>query len=278
MCPYIHIFELNIPVYGIMTILGMLVALGVVILQCKRYNYPHQEALLTALIGLAGGIAGAFMLRPITKLPDVIINWEKYSMIPVGEFFSWFIGDIVFYGGLIGGVIAVILYCRYFKEPIIRIADLFAPALPVGHAIGRIGCLLAGCCYGIRVSPHNPLAIIYPMRTDGLSAVAAPAGIPLLAMPLIEAGGNIVIACIVLLYQRKTKAQGRGIAVYGILYSIQRFILEFFRGDLTRGVYGGISTSQIISMVIFAASMLWLYIILPRLRPATHIPVITNRS
>jgi len=261
-------FELNIPVYGIMSILGMLVALGVVMLQCKRYNYPRQEALLAALITLAGGIAGAFLLRPITKLPDVIIHWEKYSRAPVGEFLSWLIGDLVFYGGLIGGVIAVIFYCRYFKISIICISDIYAPALPAGHAIGRIGCLLAGCCYGIEVSPHNPLAIIYPMRTDGLAAAAAPAGIPLLAMPLIEAGGNIIIACAILIIQRKTKAQGRGIAVYGILYSIQRFTLEFFRGDLTRGVYGGISTSQIISIAVFAASIMWLFIVLPRLRTA----------
>jgi len=268
MCPYIHIFELNIPVYGIMCILGMLVALGVAVLQCKRYSYPRQEALLAALITLAGGIAGVYMLRPITKIPDVIIHWEEYSKVPVGAFLSWFIGDLVFYGGLIGGTIALILYCRYFKMSITRITDIFAPALPVGHAIGRIGCLLAGCCYGIEVSPHNPLAIIYPMRTDGLAAVAAPAGVPLLAMPLIEAGGNIIIACAVLLFQRKTRTQGLGVAVYGILYSIQRFTLEFFRGDLTRGVYGGISTSQIISLLIFAASILWLFIVLPRRQAA----------
>ena len=115
MCPYIHIFQLSIPTYGIMTILGMTVAVGIVALQCKFHNYPRQEALFAALIALAGSIAGALILRPVTKLPDIIINWEKYSKIPLGDFLSWFVGDIVFYGGLIGGVIAVVLYCRYFK-------------------------------------------------------------------------------------------------------------------------------------------------------------------
>ena len=256
MCPYIHIFQLSIPVYGIMTLLGMTVAVGVVALQCKYHNYSRQEALLAALIALAGSIAGLFLLGPVTKLPDIIINWDKYSKIPLGDFLSWFVGDIVFYGGLIGGVIAVVLYCRYFKMSFLSIADVCAPAIPAGHAIGRVGCLMAGCCYGIEVSHSNPLAIIYPERTDGLALVAAPAGIPVLAMPLIEAGGNIVIMCIILLFQRRNKVTGRGIAVYGILYSVQRFALEFFRGDLLRGVYRGVSTSQIISVVVFVVSVL----------------------
>jgi phosphatidylglycerol:prolipoprotein diacylglycerol transferase len=260
MHPYIHIFTYNIPVYGIMMLLGMTAALGVVALQCRFYNYSRQEAILTALIAIAGGVAGAILLRPVIRLPDIIINWERYSKVPVGEFFSWLFGELVFYGGLIGGAIAVILYCRYFKMSVIRISDIFAPALPVGHVFGRIGCLFAGCCYGIEVSPSNPLAIIYPQRADGLAAVTAPVGIPLLALPLIEAGGNIIIACIVLFFQRKTKSAGRGIAVYGILYSVFRFILEFFRGDQLRGVYGGISTSQIISFVVITASILWFYL------------------
>ena len=268
MYPYIHLPIIDIPVYGIMMILGAAAAMGVVVFQCKLYKYPLSEALLTACIAFAGGLAGAIVLRPIMKLPDVIINWERYSKVPLGEFLSWFIGELVFYGGLIGGTVAVIIYCRYFKMSVTRIADIFAPALPVGHALGRVGCLFAGCCYGIEVSPSHPFAIIYPVRTDGFDIVAAPAGVPLLATPLIEAAGNMIIAAVVLLFQRKHKVSGRGLAVYGILYSIQRFILEFYRGDLVRGVYYGISTSQIISIIIFIISIL-LYIFAPRLTAGT---------
>ena len=109
----------------------------------------------------------------------------------------------------------------------------------------------------------HPFSVIYPARTDGLEAVAAPTGIPLLATPLIEAAGNILIAVIVILFQRNHATTGRGIAVYGFLYSIQRFVLEFYRGDLARGVYGGISTSQIISIAVFAASV-FLYLFIGR--------------
>jgi phosphatidylglycerol:prolipoprotein diacylglycerol transferase len=271
MWPYIRVFEFNLPVYGMMMILGVAAAIGIVILQCGYFKYPRQDAVMTALIAFAGGIAGALLLRPIIKLPDVIINWGRYSKVHIGEFLPWFIGEFVFYGGLIGGAVAVVLYCRYFKMSIPCMADIFAPALPAGHIFGRLGCLLAGCCYGIEVSPSNPFAIIYPERTDGLAAVAAPAGIPLLATPLIEAGGNIIIVCIVLLFQRRNKVTGRGISVYGILYSIMRFTLEYFRGDAIRGIYGGISTSQIISIIIFLFSVLWFFLMARKTRQtATH--------
>jgi len=240
-----------------MMLLGIAVAFGIVILRSGLNGFPRSEALLAALICIAGGIAGSVLIRPIIRLPEVIIHWEMYSKVPLEDFLPWFFGELVFYGGLIGGALALIIYCRSFKMPLLRIVDIFTPALPVGHAFGRIGCLLAGCCYGIGVPAENPLAIIYPRRTDGLEALVAPAGTPLLALPLIEACGNILIACVIMLFQRKSKTEGLGLSVYGILYGAFRFTLEFYRGDQLRGVYGGISTSQIISMVIFAVSVLW---------------------
>jgi phosphatidylglycerol:prolipoprotein diacylglycerol transferase len=240
MFPYIHVFSIIIPAYGVMLILGAIAAVGVGMYQCRYYKYPRADAFSIACIAFACGIAGAVLFRPVTKIPDIIINWEKYSKIPLGEFLSWFIGELVFYGGLIGGFIAVLIYCRRFKTSLLQITDIFAPALPIGHAIGRVGCLLAGCCYGVEVSHSHPFAIMYPVRTDGFEALGAPTGVPLLAIPLIEAAGNIIIAAIIMLFQRKHKVSGRGVAVYGILYSIQRFILEYYRGDLVRGVYGSI--------------------------------------
>ncbi|MCL2153062.1 MAG: prolipoprotein diacylglyceryl transferase [Oscillospiraceae bacterium] len=261
MHPFIHILGYDIPTYGVMTLLGIAAALGVSAWRCGHFDYSRQEAILAALIAIVGGMAGAILLRPLTRLPDVIINWERYSKIPIGQFFSWFFGDLVFYGGMIGGVGALLLYCSFFRMSFIRISDIFAPALPTGHAFGRVGCLFAGCCYGVETSASNPLAIVYPPRTDGLASVLAPTGVPLLALPLIEAVGNIAIACVVLLFQRKTRIAGRSVAVYGVLYSVFRFILEFFRGDQLRGVYGGISTSQIISIVVFVASVIWFAVI-----------------
>ena len=257
MHPYLDVFGHSFSMYGIMMILGIAVAIGVVALRCKFLKYPRQEALLTGLIAIAGGMMGAVLFRPITKLPEIIIRWEFFSKVPLGDFLSWFTGELVFFGGLIGGCVGVIIFCRCFKTPIAPIADVFAPAIPIGHAFGRVGCFLAGCCYGVEVPLSHPFAIIYPPRTDGFETVAAPAGVPILAVPLIEAGANILIACIIFILP-KSKLIGRDIAIYGMLYGIQRFVLEFFRGDTVRGVYGGISTSQYISVILLIISIIWL--------------------
>jgi len=250
--------------YGIMMVIGMAAAIGIIAIQSKRFNFPSQDAVLTGLIAIAGGIAGAVLVRPVTKIPEVIINWGFFSKLPLADFLGWFFGGLMFYGGVIGGVIAGFIYCRKFGISLVYITDIFAPAIPIGHAFGRVGCFLAGCCYGVETSHSHPFAVIYPPRTDGYEALAAPAGIPLLATPLIEVGGNIIIACI-LLFKPKHKVTGRDISLYGIMYSIQRFVLEFYRGDAGRGIYWGISTSQIISVVILLASVFWFFYV-PRLQ------------
>lgn len=266
MFPSLHVFGIDLSMYGIMMIVGMAAAIGIVVLRCGSLGYPRQEAILTGLIAIAGGIAGAVLFRPITKLPEIIIHWEVISKVPLGEFLSWFIGELVFFGGLIGGCIGAVLYCRAFKMRLAPIADVFAPAIPVGHAFGRVGCFFAGCCYGVEVSPSNPFAVVYPPRTDGLDMVAVPAGVPILAVPLIEAGVNILIACFIVFVLPKRKVIGRDIGVYGILYSVQRFVLEFFRGDKVRGVYWGISTSQFISIALVIISTIWLIYIYRKAR------------
>lgn len=273
MFPSLHVFGVDLSMYGIMMILGMAAAVGIVTLRCRSMDYPQQDALLTGLIAIAGGMAGAVLFRPITKLPEIIINWEFFSKVPLGEFLSWFFGELVFFGGLIGGCIGAILYCRAFRIRLGPIADLFAPAIPVGHAFGRVGCFLGGCCYGVEVSPSHPFAVIYPPRTDGLDMFAAPAGTPILAVPLIEAGVNILIACLIIFILPKRKVVGRDIAVYGILYGVQRFVLEFFRGDIARGVYWGVSTSQFISIALVIVSVIWLIYILRKARGLRQAPL-----
>ena len=240
-----------------MMVTGGAAAAGIAVVRCKKYGITRLDAVLIACMALAGGVGGAILFKPVIRLPDIIIHRDFYAKVPLGDFFSWYFGELVFYGGLIGGTVAAVLFCRHFGISVSKTADLTAPAIPIGHAFGRLGCFFGGCCYGIEVSVSNPFAIVYPDRTDGLAGVSAPAGKPLLAVPLIEAAGNVMIACLILLFERKNNTPGRGLALYGILYSVQRFVLEFFRGDLVRGVYGGISTSQIISIIILALSVFY---------------------
>jgi len=247
----------DIPAYGLMIILGVGAGAGLVALLCgpKRKNriINRTDALLAGCIAFAGALIGAIFLRPLMKLPEVIIQWEVYSQYTIADLFNYLFGELVFYGGLIGGSVAAFIYCRGFKTPILPVLDVIAAALPLGHAFGRVGCLLAGCCYGIKVGHDHPFAIIYPPES-----LAAPHGVPLLAVPLIEAATLLIISAILVVVYITTRRKGLCVGIYLSLYAIDRFVLEFFRGDIHRGYYGPLSTSQYISIGIFIAGFLFL--------------------
>jgi len=259
MHPYFHLFGKEIPAFGIIVILAAGAAYALAVWQCKNSGFSQGDLFLVGCMALVGALAGVSLIKPIVKLPEIIFRWDEYSKVPVGAFLQWLFGEKVFYGGLIGGFLAAYLFCRRFKMPFMKIADICAPAIPAGHAIGRIGCLMGGCCYGIEVgvnSPFAPFTIIYPERHDIFASVTAPAGVPLLAAPLIEAVGDLVIAAVLLLFAnaKKERRDGFRIALYGVMYGAFRFVTEFFRGDLVRGVYKGVSFSQFISVVIVIVS------------------------
>jgi phosphatidylglycerol:prolipoprotein diacylglycerol transferase len=249
MYPYLHLFFADIPLYGLMVLAGLGAAFAVVLWRSRRFGIPRLDGSLIVCMAFAGGIAGAVLLRPLLRLPLL-------ATVPLRDFVKTYLsGELVFYGGLMGGTLAVIWYCHQFKVSLAGTAEIAAPAVPLAHAFGRLGCLCGGCCYGKEVAPTHPLAIVYPPRTDGLESLAAPAGVPLLAVPLIEACGNLLIFGIVLFYANKNKIYGSSFALYGILYSSQRFVIEFYRGDALRGFWGAFSTSQYISLLLFAISM-----------------------
>jgi len=252
-----EVFGRQIGTYGLLIITGAVAAwfLVKVLDKNKDKNVP-----LVFLICMCGGLVGAFLLRPITRIPEIIIHWEHFRQMPAGMALSLIFGDIVFYGGLIGGVIAMLIFCKSYKIPILPIADLFAPALAVAHGFGRIGCFLGGCCYGIQVHPSHPFAVIFPSVATEVSAsisitTGVPTGVPMLATQLIEAVSLFIIAAILIIIYKKTAVKGLTVCSYGILYSILRFTLEFYRGDSARGIYGIFSISQYISIALFVVSV-----------------------
>jgi len=254
-----EIFGRQIGTYGLFMILGAVSAWFLIRFLAGKED---KDMPLVFLISIAGGIVGTFMLRPITRIPEIIMNWEYFRQMPIEVFFSRIFGEIVFYGALIGGVIAMVLFCRGFKMPILPYADLFAPGLALAHGFGRVGCFFGGCCFGIPISPISAFAVVFPAHSAG-----APPGIPLLAIQLIEAGSLFIITAILVLVYKKTAGSGLTVCLYGALYSVLRFILEFFRGDLVRGVYGGLSTSQYISIAVFIVSAaVFCYIIVKKRR------------
>lgn len=246
------IFGRAVTSYGVLIIVGAVAAWFLVKLLARR---SIKDIDLVFLISIAGGIVGVFMLRPITRIPEIIMNLQYFTQMGLEGFLGNVFGELVFYGGLIGGALAMILFCRGFKMPILPVADVFAPALALAHGIGRIGCFLGSCCYGIAVDASHPFAVVFPYYS-----LSAPPGVPLLAVQLIEAACLFVICAILVIIYKRKYFDGLTASLYGILYSITRFVLEFFRGDIHRGIYGPLSTSQYISIAVFVVSVVVLYL------------------
>jgi len=264
-----EVFDRQIGTYGLLIVAGAGAAWLLIKLLSRTGGKENKDALHVFLICICGGFVGAFLLRPIMRIPDIIMNWQAFSQLPLNVMVASVFGEIVFYGGLIGGVIAMIIFCRGFKIPIIPVADIFAPALALAHGFGRIGCFLGGCCYGIATSPYHPFAVTFPA-----DSLIAPPGTAVIATQLIEAVSLFILAAVLiviykLVYRREIpKYSGIVVCFYGLLYSTLRFILEFYRGDAARGIYGAFSTSQYISISVFAVSAaLMCYIIMRNKKP-----------
>ena len=256
MYPFFIVFGRIVPTFGIFMLIGICVAIGVVKLLSKlsaknpTIEVNFSDTVLAGLMGFAGAVVGGSLLRPLMKLPEVIFSWELYVDMPVGDFFNHLFGEFVFYGALIGGVVGTYIFCKVFKIQKLQTCDILAPGVAAGHAIGRIGCLFAGCCFGVLVQADHPLAVVYPPVL-----LHATENFPRLATPVIEAVVLAILSAFLIFVFLKSKIKGLTFSLYFVLYAVARFIIEFYRGDYHRGIYGMFSTSQYISMGVFIAGI-----------------------
>jgi len=220
--------------YGMMIAIGMLAAYLVTIYRAKRLklNTSHIDSL--ALWGILGGIAGAKILYWLTQIENIIQNPKM--MLNIGEGF-------VVYGGIIGGVFAGYLYCRHKKIQFLKYVDLIIPAVALAQGFGRLGCFLAGCCYGLETSSW--FGIVFPSNSF------APGGVSLIPTQLISSGLDFLLFAILIFFSKRKRIDGQVAILYMILYSAGRFLLEFLRGDLIRGSVGVLTTSQFIAVWMF---------------------------
>lgn len=260
MHPYLfEIFGREVGTYGVCVVLGGAAAYVLMRLLARRSGsggrlFALDDMTYVFMMCVAGGFLGAFLLRPITRIPEIIADWGYYRDMPSGVIMNYLFGEIVFYGGLLGGIAALLIYCKSSKVSPLPLADLAAPSVALAHAFGRVGCFFGGCCYGVSVDGGHPLGVRFPANTAG----GAPPGEPLLAVQLIEAVCLLIIAAVLAIVYLKSKKAGFTVCLYGITYSVLRFVLEFYRGDLIRGVYGPFSTSQYISTFLLISSIILL--------------------
>jgi phosphatidylglycerol---prolipoprotein diacylglyceryl transferase len=201
---------------------------------------------------IGGAIIGAKALMILRAFPE-------YAAAP-SEIFSLSVltsaGD--FYGGFIGALVAsAIFFRRHPRLPFWLAADLCAPAIALGQAIGRVGCFMAGDDYG--APTHLPWAVTFT-DPDAARIGGAPLGVPLHPVQLYESIVCLALFAFLVRFNRRKAFDGAVILAYTSLYAVARFVLEFFRGDADRGfVFGGsLSTSQFIALVLGPAAIaLW---------------------
>lgn len=217
--------------YGLMIAIGILLALFIGEARAKRRNMNADEIYNLTFCCAVFGFLGA-------KLLFCIVEWREFVKAPMSVLGS---SGFVVYGGIIAGVLAGYGWCRFRKLEFWNYFDIVLPSVAVAQGFGRIGCFLAGCCYG--------------RETDSIWGIAfthsqyAPNHVKLIPTQLISAAGMLAIAGFLFWYAGKARRQGMVGFLYLILYSVGRFAVEFLRND-HRGEIGIFSTSQFISLFI----------------------------
>lgn len=186
------------------------------------------------------------------RLFHVLVFHEIYTADPLEIFRIWN-GGLVFYGGLILAIPVAIIYIRKQGLPLWKVSDVVASSLPLGLSIGRIGCFMAGCCYG---KPTDlPWGVIF---SNPRSLARAHLGEPVHPTQLYESSGSFLIFIFIFFYLRKRKHfDGELFWTFTLLYSAMRFFLEFLRDD-PRGFLFGFSESQIVGVPVFIVSIFML--------------------
>jgi phosphatidylglycerol:prolipoprotein diacylglycerol transferase len=241
-----HFGPISVPSYGLILFLAFLAGLWIVAREARRAGLDSTLMTDLAIYALIGGLIGA-------KLLLVFVDRRAYIYAP-RELLSVFFSGGVFYGGLIGGIVAAIYYIRKHKIPFWPALDVLAPGVIIGQAVGRFACLAAGCCYGRPTTV--PWAIIY-RNVAAFNAVGTPLDTPVHPSPIYESMASVGILLLLLWIAGRKRFHGQVTVSYVVLYSATRFILEYFRGDLVRGfVFGGVlSTSQFISLLLLVAAL-----------------------
>lgn len=230
--------------YGLMIGIGIIVAYLVAEYRARKYKIDDEPIISILLYAVLIGFVSAKLLYYITVMDEIIAN--PGILLDVANGF-------VVYGGIIGGVAAVYVYAKIKKINFLIYLDLLIPSVALAQGFGRIGCLLAGCCYGVKM--NSMISIVFT-HSD-----FAPNGIALFPTQIISSIFDFVNFFVLCRVYRKNRIDGRIGALYLIFYSVGRFIIEFFRGDLIRGNVGNLSTSQFISVLVAIVGMVMLIIL-----------------
>ena len=235
----LHIGPVTIYGYGLMIAIGVIVCVLVAMKRAKRYGVDPDILFNAAFIGILAGVIGAKITYWITIFPEIIENPRLLLDIS---------GGFVVYGGLIAGVLAAVIYLRVKKQTILDKLDIAAASIALAQGFGRIGCLLAGCCYG-KIAPDGAwYAMTFPENSEAL------AGVGLYPTQLMSSAFNFLLFFLLLFLTERVRFRGAIVSLYMMIYSVARFLIEFIRTEpITVGPF---TSAQFTAFFIFALGLI----------------------
>lgn len=235
----LHIGPITIYGYGLMIAIGIIAAYQVLVTRAEKRQLNPSHISSITLWGVLGGFLGAKLLYWITQGKNIMNHPEMLWDISSG---------FVVYGGILGGILTGYIYCRIKGFNFLQHLDLFVPSIALAQGFGRIGCLLAGCCYGEET--HGWFGITFH------ESEFAPNGVKLIPTQIIESLFSFGLFFVLIHLAKRKRTDGLIASLYLLLYSLGRFIIEFYRGDIIRGSVGILSTSQFISLLLIIGTCL----------------------
>jgi phosphatidylglycerol:prolipoprotein diacylglycerol transferase len=234
--------------YGLLLALAYLAGLQLALKRAKARGLDSGRVMDLGIWIIISALVGAKALL-------LVVEWDTFSSNP-RELLSLAQSGGVFYGGLILAVVVALWYLWRHRMPVWTVCDVFAPGIALGHVIGRMGCFLAGCCWGKETTVPWSVVFTDPFANAN---VGTPLNRHLHPTQLYESGAELIILIGLLWFEKRGRPfPGRTFWGYMLVYAISRFIIEIYRGD-PRGMVYGLTTSQFISVILVPLSlfMLW---------------------
>lgn len=241
-----EIFGVQIKSYGLMIAIGIIIAASLLIKKGKEKDLDEDSLLNLIIFTVIGGVIGGKLLFIITEMKSILK--DPSILLNFGYGF-------VVYGAILAGAFTIYIYCKKKKWNVLELIDLTVPGLAIAQGFGRIGCFLAGCCYGAETDLS--IGVVFPEGS------LAPAGVHLHPTQIYSSVFDFILGFFLLYYSKKQRKDGKVAGMYLMLYSVGRFLVEFLRND-PRGNVGVLSTSQfiaiftlIVGIIIFNANKIF---------------------
>jgi phosphatidylglycerol:prolipoprotein diacylglycerol transferase len=243
----VHLGRFFLPTYGLLVSLGVLLGLWISVRNSERLGIDGEKAWNLGILVVLCGIVGSKVLYVINEgmSPREIFS---VSTLQAGGVFS---------GGLLAAMVAAAWYVRKHHMPALGTCDAFAPGLALGHAIGRIGCFAAGCCYGKPTHHFWGVTFTNPLAN---AITGTPLNIPLEPTQLFESAVELANFFLLMWLLKRRKFDGQVFGAFMFIYGTARFFLEYLRDDPGRGsVFGGaMSGTQLIAIgLVIGGGLIW---------------------